>query len=224
MANLWTFGDSFTESYTPPNPSIRHWRHSYIEWKKYNTKVYGEFISEELDLNLINKGLGGCDNAHIFEEFCKVCSKIEENDIVIFGWTSQNRFRLANKNDRWGHFNKDSKSKNGFFSHKSLDTFEFISENTIMELILNRNNKLFGIEVRNWAKLINFSLKNNQIIHWTWDRNLSNVGIMWCGAYETITEETNGEIQDPHWSENGHREFSKFLINQIKEDEKNKLI
>jgi len=217
MNKLWTFGDSFTESYVPKKNVPNHWRHKYIELKGYETKVYPEFIAEKLNLNLVNKGKGGCDNSFMFEEFCKVVSNIKKNDIVIFGWTDVNRFRLFNKNNECGFFNAGSIEKGDeFFSHKPLDTFEFLSEKTIKEIIINRDSEMFIYELSNWIQLINFSLKDVNILHWSWDKQNSICKNMIISPnYETIKNETKGFIDDTHWSENGHRMFSEYMINQL---------
>jgi hypothetical protein len=214
MANLWTFGDSFTDYFNPPKNSKIHWRQEYIEFKGYVPKVYGEIIAEKLDLKLINLGLGGVDNSHILEEFCKVIDKINEDDILIFGWTNQSRFRLVNKNNQWGHFNPDGRNDGGFFAHKKIETFDFISENTIKELLINRSTLPYTLEVCNWIKLINSSTKN-KTIHWSWHTDLSKCGIIFSKKYKTIREETNGVVDDGHWCEDSHYEFSDFLIDVL---------
>jgi hypothetical protein len=214
MNTLWTFGDSFTDFFYPPDKSEIHWRQKYIKFKGYTPKVYGEIIAEKLNLNLINLGMGGVDNSHILEMFCKVVDKIKEDDILIFGWTNQSRFRLVNKHNQWGHFNTEPINDKGFFSHKKFETFEFISENTVQELLINRTNVLYMLEIRNWIKLINFSTKN-KIIHWTWCPDLSKCGIIRPKGYKSIKEETNGVVDDGHWCEDGHIEFADFLINLI---------
>jgi len=217
MDTLWAFGDSFTESYVAQEGTPKHWRTDYINWKGYETKVYPEFVAEKLNLNLVNKGKGGCDNSFIFEEFCKVASKIKKNDIVIFGWTDVNRFRLFNKNNKCGFFNASIEKDGGFFSHISLDTFEFLSVKTIQEIIIN--------ELSNWIQLINLFLKDINVIHWSWDKQNSICkDVIISSNYERIKDETKGSIGDGHWSENGHRMFSEFLIKQLSKKSKNKLI
>jgi len=225
MDTLWAFGDSFTESYVAQEGTPKHWRTDYINWKGYETKVYPEFVAEKLNLNLVNKGKGGCDNSFIFEEFCKVASKIKKNDIVIFGWTDVNRFRLFNKNNKCGFFNASIEKDGGFFSHISLDTFEFLSVKTIQEIIINRESEMFIYELSNWIQLINLFLKDINVIHWSWDKQNSICkDVIISSNYERIKDETKGSIGDGHWSENGHRMFSEFLIKQLSKKSKNKLI
>jgi len=225
MDTLWAFGDSFTESYVAQKGAPKHWRTEYINWKGYETKVYAEFVAEKLNLNLVNKGMGGCDNSFIFEEFCKVAGQIQKDDVVIFGWTEVNRFRLFNKNNQCGFFNASIEKDGGFFSHISLDSFEFLSAKTIQEMIINRDSEMFIYELCNWIQLINLVLKDVNVIHWSWDKKNSICkDVIIATNYERIKHETKGSIGDGHWSENGHRTFSEFLIKELIKKNKNKLI
>lgn len=215
MGKLWAFGDSFTDFYKPPVNSKVHWRQKYCEWKGYVPKVYVEFLAEKLNMDLINKGAGGCDNLSILEEFCKVCNRIQKDDVVIFGWTSPIRVRLADRYNKWGFFNPDVRNKNGFFSHKSLDSYDFLSEKTIQELIYNRDNILYILEINNWINLINHTLKDIHHFHWSWYTDLQNGNIFGAKQYRTIKNETNGEVDDGHWCEDGHKEFADLLAEKL---------
>lgn len=226
MANLWTFGDSFTDYFKPPENNEIDWRQKYTRWKGYVPKVYGEIIAEKLNLNLINKGRGGVDNNQIFEDFCSVLELIKEEDLVIFGWTNQERFRLSTKNDEWGHFcanfrDKDKTKEEGdshFFSMKSLDKFESIAKNTILQIMVNRMSSLYTLELCNWIKLINFSIKNNKILHWSWDSRMENCNVLFINSVETIRKETNGLINDAHWAESEHYKVADMFIELLNEN------
>lgn len=221
MATIWTFGDSFTDFYYPPTSKFRHWRHEYVEWKGYNPKVYGEIIAETLNMNLINKGKGGCSNSYILEEFCKVCNQIKKDDIVIFGWTSQQRFRLPDKNNHWIHFNVKPDNEDGFFMHGKFENFEILSKSTIIETLINRSGPLYSTELCNWIKLINFTLKDIQVFHWSWYNYYGVCGIYQSKEYKIIRDETNGAVDDGHWSEEGHYDFANVILNRINNGLKN---
>lgn len=215
---LWAFGDSFTQSYIPPADRGRNWRNDYIEWKGYNTKVYSEFIAEKLNFKLVNKGVGGCDNSYIFEEFCKVAGEIQKDDIVIFGWTDIHRFRFFNDENKVGFFNVNVLDKEGgpIFSQEFFNSLDFLSIRTIEEILINRDSKMFLHELCNWINLINLFLKDINVIHWSWDRNnnfCKNITI--STRYERIIDETKGSIIDYHWSENGQKLFSEHLLKKI---------
>jgi hypothetical protein len=81
-----------------------------------------------------------------------------------------------------------------------------VPNDTILNTIENRKNKLWIKEVESWIKIINKALKNSIVIHWGW----SNVTYR-----ETITEETNGEVVDFHYSEKGHSQLADWIMVQI---------
>ena len=75
-------------------------------------------------------------------------------------------------------------------------------------------------------KLVDKICKNNLIIHWCWDFpqsiqsnvtiNLLKNKLLSLKDFETITEETRGEIVDYHYSEKGHLELSEFILKVIR--------
>lgn len=200
MATLWTFGDSLTAGFTKEYA----WSKSYIEWKGYQPKVYGDFISEKLNLNFVNLGKGGSDNYSIFENFCNVSDKFNDGDMVIFGWSSPIRFRLVNQNNKW------ATSLPNFINNYS--DVNGISTRTIEEILVHRSNIGFCIEVNNWIKLIDQFLNkvNVKVVHWnTFDTRLD---VNFIRDIETITIETNGLMVNGHFSENGHLALSEILI------------
>jgi hypothetical protein len=213
MLKLWTFGDSFTESFLPNKDcKVIHWRHHYINWKGYVPKVYGELLSERLGMKLMNYGVGGWDNYSIFESFCKVVKEIKKDDLIIFGWSNSARFRLTDKNGEWINYLPND---NGM-----LRDAEYMDRDSIKKLLANRSNKKYDSEVNNWINLINHTLKNNYVIHWTAFKNTLEADCL--NEFEIIKNETNGEIDNKHFSEQGQLKLSQVLeakYNRIKNKE-----
>jgi len=205
MSTLWTFGDSFTEKYNPKY----EWADKYIKWKGYNPKVYGEIISDRLGIHYRNEGVGGSSNYDIFESICKSVNYIKNDDIIIVGWANLVRFRLVNTMEpiSWESIQPNYKNKNNSFN---------ISENTVNEILINRSNReLYRQEIENWMKLLKFTFKNNTILFWSWssgDWGLPSFD------YEDIKYETNGKINDNHWSEIGHLQFSDWVIPKLNDN------
>lgn len=200
MATLWTFGDSLTAEFSKETK----WSKDYIGWKGYQPKVYGSFISEKLDLNFVNLGKGASDNYTIFETFCNAADKFNDGDVVVFGWSSPIRFRLANRKNNWS----------SLLPRYTANYSEIpnISTETIEETLVHRDHIRFCLEVNSWVKLINILLEklNVRVVHWTaFDNRLA---VNFFRDIETITEETNGLITDPHFSENGHLVLAERLI------------
>ncbi len=203
MATLWTFGDSFTESFLPKEDcKVIHWRHHYINWKGYVPKVYGEFLSERLGMKLMNFGMGSSDNYSIFESFCKNVNHIEKDDLVIFGWSDAVRFRMTDGSGGWHSFTP-------CFREDSVPA-EYMDRDSIDKILANRTNPRYEEEVNIWINAINKFLNYTTVIHWTSFKSSINATYIYPGL-QTIKSETNGQVNDAHFSENGQEELSKIL-------------
>ena len=204
---LYIFGDSFSAGFSFES----NWTDPYVNWKGYTPKGFGEIISQKLNLELINLSENALDNYSILQKFCDNEKNIKKNDLVIIGWSSPLRFRLVSKDWITILPNYDK------FSTKEIDKTK-ISESTLIEILLNRDDIRYCNEVNSWIKLLNNLDKN--IIHWTpFDQRLD---CMFLNKFETIVTETNGKLNDWHFSENGHKQLSDLFINKFKS--KNKIL
>lgn len=210
---LWTFGDSFTESFSD-NDAL--WVSKYVQWKGYVPKVYPQIISEEFDLELKNMAKGGWDNYSIFESICNSAKYIGSDDIIIVGWSSTTRFRLVNNYGKWKpiipNFDRND---------KLLDD---ISKSTIDEILVNRQSSLYANEVKSWINLLDYTFKSNTIIHWSPLDRMATKNFYDTIALESIKLETNGEINDGHFSEKGHIQISNILMSMIRDNRKMNII
>ncbi len=203
MATVWTFGDSMTERYNGKDL----WSKQYIDWKGYQPKVYGDFVSEMLGYDLKNLGKAGCDNYTIFETFCKSYRDIKDGDVIIIGWTSIGRFRMVNKYGEWNTLNPH-------FSNQ-MQFFEYLSKNTIDEIFLNRDNIKYLEEVNHWIDYINITCLNKKVVHWDTIKGQGELNTYHFFEMERIKDETNNLINDLHFSENGHQQMSLKLLEII---------
>ncbi len=220
MNTLWIFGDSLSDFFNPPSYTMPHWRHEYIEWKGYIPKVYAEILSEHLNYKLNNKAVAGNSNQQIFSDICEFSNEIQNDDLIIIGWTSQERFRLVDKNNKWinihaNYRTKDKNEKLSFFLDETMDRLSSISKETIQQILFNRTNQNYLNEIKNWIKLLNLTF-GNKIIHWSWDDRLNETTfIIPLNKFQSIKMETNGELDDRHWSENGQIEMANFMMEII---------
>lgn len=206
---LWCFGDSYTQRY---NPNV-DWCKNYIDFKGYHPKVYCDFLGDELKIDSENLGVGGYDNYSIFETLCKNIHRIKEDDIIIIGWSSVIRFRLASKDGSWVKFVPGAVTDFHISHHTD------VSRTTIEEIFINRDNHVYFNEVNSWIHFINCTMKNNKIVHWTpFDDNV-NLNAHKLLKLETIKMETE-TVEDNHYSENAHKKLSSMFIEILK----NKLI
>jgi hypothetical protein len=213
MAKLWTFGDSFTESFLPKeNCRVIHWRHHYIDWKGYVPKVYGEFLSERIGMKLMNFGMGSWDNYSIFESFCRVAHQIKKGDLVIFGWSDPVRFRMTDSRGNWHYLTP------GYWPE--IITVQYMDRESVDKILANRSNPKYSEEVNMWIQLVNHTLKNISVIHWT--PFVNDIQAIHLSGFEMIKDETGGAVNDGHFSESGQEELSKILearYNKIKNKE-----
>jgi hypothetical protein len=204
---LYIFGDSFSAGFSFES----NWTNNYVNWKGYTPKGFDEIISQKLNLELINLADNASDNYSILQKFCDNVKNVKKNDLVIIGWSSPLRFRLVSNDWITILPNYDK------FSTKEIDKTK-ISESTLIEILLNRDDIRYCNEVNSWIKLLNNLDKN--IIHWTpFDQRLD---CMFLSKFETIVTETNGELNDWHFSENGHLQLSDLFISKFKK--KNKML
>ena len=213
--NLWVFGDSFSV----PFKKIEN-EHPYVPYKGYCPKIFSNILSEELDLNLMDMSIGGCSNQSILHTYIKNISKINSNDILIFGWTQPIRFRIASK-------------RNDFYDviiavAPHMKDFIDMSIDTLNDITINRStHSIFWDELNDYITVINESSKNSLIFHWTWveptkeiDNNIYESKfyeqLIPFKKYKTVREETNGDIDDFHYGEMGHKELADDLLVVIK--------
>jgi hypothetical protein len=197
MKRLYVFGDSFTDANIISNNK------SYIQWKGYTPKTFHQIISEKLSLEVVNFARDyGIDNYTIFNH---ICDNIDSMDgsIVIINWSETMRFRMVDTStQKW----RSVLGPHSMRIQRGLPFVNGVPNDTILNTIENRKNKLWIKEVESWINIINKALKNSIVIHWGW----SNVTYR-----ETITEETNGEVVDFHYSEKGHSQLADWIMVQI---------
>jgi len=210
MKKIWYFGDSNTEDY---NPNYL-WANKYIEWKGYVPKHWTVLFAERVCLPYSNLGLGGCDNYTIFKTLLDNIERIDDNDIVIIGWTSPIRGRIANID------------KNEWFTivPQSNPNLKCITNDAILQLVSLRDSPLYVQEVLEWQKLIKRALQTNTLVFWSYFPEFSNADIMnskcWVGKTQmlSINDETNGMIKDGHFCEIGNEVIADVMYGYINQN------
>jgi hypothetical protein len=208
VRKIWAFGDSFTQSLAPVD-GLSDWRQKYTEYKGYVPKVFTDFLSEDHKFSCINRGHGGADNYTILDIIINHLDQIKDGDIIIIGWSSVERVRLANKFGKFTtmHSNWDE-------NHKKMScNLMGISINTMEELLVNRHDSsCYVSELNGIIKLLNHTFKNNMIIHWSpFCGFFPGMDVISLPPIETISTETENKVHDGHYSENGHKTLSKHL-------------
>jgi hypothetical protein len=189
---IYVFGDSFSEDTKKETKSSYIDR--YFKYKGREIKFYTELLSEKLNQPITNFSRGGMGNDFMFLEFMKNYKDIKSNDIVIFGWSNIQRILIPN-NGMW-------------FSN--LHGFKTLSQNTQDEIRIMRSDPMF---IQRQHEIINFiddCLSNDvTTIHWTWSTIPHKNSL-------SIYTETKGEIDDSHYSEEGHFDLYQKILSQLK--------
>jgi hypothetical protein len=189
---IYVFGDSFSEDTKKETKSSYIDR--YFKYKGREIKFYTELLSEKLNHPIKNFSRGGMCNDYMFLKFMKNYKDIKSNDIVIFGWANVQRFLMPN-NGMW-------------FSN--LHGFKTLSQNTQDEIRIMRSDPLFVQRQLEIIDFINNCLSSDiTTIHWTWSTIHHKNSL-------SISTETNGEIDDSHYSEEGHLDLYQKILSQLK--------
>ena len=207
MNKLWVFGDSYSEPFSKIEESIL-WKRNYIQWKGYTPKCYSEIVADKLQIKHINLAIGGADNYTILDSIINVIHSISADDIIIIGWSDTIRFRVVNKDNAFTTIRPNSTKK----------PIAELSKSTLIELTINRDSSRYIDELNNYIKLINFSFKKNKVIHWSpfvhlKDRILSTKKSLI--NLEMVSQETNGIVDDSHFSENAHYKLAEYFFDTI---------
>jgi hypothetical protein len=209
MTKLFVFGCSFTkgsgclegEPYT-------------LKYKKSDKDlIWPEILAEELNLKLYNFGEPGKSNGRIIDSIIENFELIQKEDIVILQKTFTHRFDIAPRRKK----NHPYVRKFLTITPQSEETLKYEEYDTseIDSILYNTwlmDNELNDMRVDNrfnfFKKLL--LLKGvKKCIHWDVLNYIDE------NIYERIQEHSNGEIIDAHWSYNGHREFSKVILNKL---------
>ena len=201
MNKLFTFGCSFTagngclidEEYTK-------------KYKKDKTDlIWPEIISKNMELDLINIGMGGYSNDKILDSIIQTYDTINKDDVVIIEMSFHHRYDIPNKlnNSLITIAPNPSNLLINEYSKKEIENITYVS--TLMEsnLFKNRNINRF-----NFIKDILLKTKKvNKCLIWDVETEINR--------FEKIIDVTNNEIIDHHWSYRGHRNFSNEILNRL---------
>jgi hypothetical protein len=209
---IWVFGDSFTQSMAPV-PNLKDWRFKYAEYKGYSPKVFSDFLIDEYGYTCHNRGHGGADNYTILDIIINHLDQIKDGDVIVIGWSSIHRTRLANK---FGKFTSILPGGDSTFKKETAKLIG-VSPDTVEEVLVNRlDGSCYVTELNRIMILLNRTFHNNIIIHWSPFYNFhQGMDVISLPIVQTILQETEGKIQDAHYSENAHKVISEHINDLI---------
>lgn len=201
---IWCFGDSNTEGYNLEY----QWVKDYSTHKGYIPTWWTEILSEKLNQPLTNRGKGGTDNYTIFDSIIKEIDNIHSKDTIIINWSSILRNRAV-------------------LNDKLVTLYIGVPTNipdydndSIQQMLVNRNSERFVEEVLGWTKLLQRTFKDNKLIFWSpfpefRGRVAIGTTLLHTNYTYTIHDETKGLIDDGHPSEAGCKLLADLLYDYI---------
>lgn len=206
LNKLWVFGDSYSYG------SELTKGHPYFKYKKEGDASYVTHLSKHFQMKVENHATPGWGNINILHDLLRNSSKISREDIVVVGTSESARtqsFEYA--------YNK-SKVFQASFGY-SFDEHDY--NKSTRDVNSNYPSSMENYIVNCKLPLLEFHLSYEvSMIVNTLDLIRCSKKILWTannwGKFESITAHTDSKIEDGHWSFNGHKKFSQYLIENSK--------
>jgi hypothetical protein len=210
MNKLWTFGDSFTAGHGCKENDVY-----YKKYYKEGDKLWSEHLADELNLESINLGVNGSSNERIIDSIITNYDKISINDIVIIQKSYPHRLDVPNmgtEGNDWVTIFANYEFNTWYLKTLSKEQYQtaidfcyYFSDNSKYK---KRQNLRFGF--------LNKSLIKDGIKVFVWDLLEIKNKKLHLLDYQTISDATNNEISDGHFSFNGHYQFYEWIYQKIK--------
>ncbi len=162
MSKLWTFGDSFTFGHgcrpflKGSNVINEVYYTNYIDLSK---PIWAEYLSQKLNLELLNLGLNGASNELILDKVFDNINNLKKEDLIIIQISTSGRYDFPFFKEKkllggWGKeerdFIYDPNNKSPYFLKTVFNTtitknYEDVGENALLfstENVVNENLKL----------------------------------------------------------------------------------
>ena len=204
---IYIFGDSFSAPFDLKTNKDK-WFIEYCNFIGREPKMFADFLSYELELEVINCAKGGNDNYTILDSIINNLDKIIDGDLIFIGWSNINRFRMVN-------------SKNVFepiVNSGSISKYMKVPKDVIDEISVNRETTPYKDELNGYISLCNHLFRNNILIQWSIFYNTHYHGVNVIPVPHkctTVSQETKFLVKDAHFSETGQRELAHYFLGKI---------
>jgi hypothetical protein len=229
---LWCFGDSFTAGdgcirspkENPYSPITLSYRKFLNKQDGEEILIYPDYVSNHFNLELVNTARGGASNEMIFDNVFTHIKDIKKDDYIIIGISYFERFDVFINNILSPtNINSISTTSDIVFQNNAL------SRQGLLEIVNNRNNKVFKDRLIREIKAIKYLLNSvcDNVCIWTHDNELievddENIFLMPIEytkfssfMYDNkmaLAQETNNTIPDGHFGEPGHKLWADIII------------
>lgn len=214
MNIIWTFGDSFTfGDGCRPDKGIRHGDDGYYK-KYYKTEydIWPNLLSNMIGYDIKNMSKSGASNDYIIDSIIEVYDTIGKNDIVIIQKTFFERFDVPflDKNEWHTQYGESLHTLHFDLKKNKYNKNKMELETIINYGVLFSSNSLFKKRQDKRFNFLQNQLKHkvDKLFIWDVDSNMRT-------SINTISNHTNNEFIDNHFSFEGHIQFSKLLYDLI---------
>lgn len=204
VPNMWFFGCSMTYG------AHCHKGDEYYEkYHQDNDYIWTSIVAKHYNFNEINLGDPGCGNMEILRKILDFKKLITHDDIVIIGSTDgsrtlsflrENNTIIPKSFNHWLFDGYPWREKG--ISDDFVSSFQQYSINCRLPFI----DEHIKFDTKLMEDVIELISPNTYFI---WGPE------MWA-KFENIAVHTKNKIYDFHWSFNGHREMSEWVISNIK--------
>lgn len=212
MRNLWTFGCSFTYG----DGTLEHDLYRQKYRVSESELPWTQLLANELNLKLINRGMGGSSNESIIDRLMNSWDEIDEGDFIIIGKTWSHRFDFPKKIN-------SIEPQSIVYRGGESDVKKWFDDLTVGIFTDEQIEcmKVFSVE---FATQPLYSHRHDIRLNFIKDRLIKDRKVKFCHIwdvdtlwkiYERIDGATNNEIRDAHWSYKGHRDFFNHLLKII---------
>mgnify|MGYP003114189010 FL=1 len=212
MNNLFIFGDSFSVDWSTGIKRDAKRKNYYFKYKEYLGRLpihFSQIIKEELGFsNVFNFAIGGASNDSILQTIGNNIDKINKDDYVLVGWSDLLRYRILHRDHNdWIHILPHSKTKlkDGYFKKSCI-------EELVHRDIKHKSLIYNHISIKNILK----KAIPCPVLFWTPFKQKHKQLDLFPGTLSRIKDETNNQVGDSHYGEEGMKELAKILIGKIK--------
>lgn len=207
--SLWTFGDSFTFGHGCNELCTSNVYQQYKEYKKKGDDIWPNLLGRQLGVAEVkNFGKNGASNDYILNSIIQNYDSINSNDYVVISKTYYQRFQVPIM-DNWVNILGVNELNLDADLSDSITKEEYESILNFQYLFLD--NTLYKKRQDEWFEFLKNRLINDKKVEkcfiWEIDKLIGT---------RDITTDTNGKIQDGHFSYRGHSQFSQYIYSKLK--------
>lgn len=206
---LWTFGDSMTFGHGCNELCVSETKQEYLPYKKKGDDIWSNHLGKLLNYNVKNLGKNGASNDYILDSIIDNFDEIGNGDVVIINMTLHGRIEVPIGNNT---LNVLSTYENAI---KIIEEGKSEEEKEKIEAVINfqyyfSNHQFYKERHRKRFKFIEDRITREKKLRFFYIWSLEDDDKIYR-SFTTIKDDTNGKINDTHFSFNGHLNFAHYL-------------